>query len=292
MAVRVRYYTDPACIWSWGTEPKLRRLMWEFGDELEFAWVMGGLAREYGPGYRDPESGIGTKHGCFPDLVEHWLDATDEGGMPCDPRLWTQNPIASTYPACQAVEAAREQGEDAGYRYLRRVREGLVCERRKLDGAAALIAEAGPAGLDVERFTVDLSSHAIVERFGTDLEEVRDVPQDARDAGKVKGSVAGDRISFPSAVFLGERDERHAVWGWQPYASYREAALAAGAAAVNDRPAEPVEAIERFGRCATKEIEELSRRPRPLVEAELWKLTAEWKLRPVPVLIGTMWELA
>jgi hypothetical protein len=30
--------------------------------------------------------------------------------MPCDPRLWLINPISSTYPACQAVLAAREQG--------------------------------------------------------------------------------------------------------------------------------------------------------------------------------------
>jgi predicted DsbA family dithiol-disulfide isomerase len=58
MPVDVRYYTDPACTWSWGTEPKLRRLMWEFGDGLRFAWVMGGLARQYGPDYRDEESGV------------------------------------------------------------------------------------------------------------------------------------------------------------------------------------------------------------------------------------------
>jgi hypothetical protein len=34
MTVQVRYYTDPACPWSWAAEPALRRLMWEFEDEL------------------------------------------------------------------------------------------------------------------------------------------------------------------------------------------------------------------------------------------------------------------
>ena len=58
MPVEVRYYTDPACPWSWGFEPMLRRLIWEFGDQLGFVWVMGGLARKYGPDYRDEEGGI------------------------------------------------------------------------------------------------------------------------------------------------------------------------------------------------------------------------------------------
>jgi hypothetical protein len=59
MTVQVRYYTDPACPWSWAAEPALRRLMWEFEDELEFVWVMGGLARRYGRDYRDEEGRIG-----------------------------------------------------------------------------------------------------------------------------------------------------------------------------------------------------------------------------------------
>ena len=74
MTVEVRYYTDPACSWSWGTEPKLRRLIWEFGAELRFTWVMGGLARQYGPDYRDREAGIGAGADCFADLMAHWLD--------------------------------------------------------------------------------------------------------------------------------------------------------------------------------------------------------------------------
>src|SRR5512132_2400554 len=120
MPVEVRYYTDPACPWSWGSEPKLRRLMWEFGDGLRFTWVMGGLARSY-------ESGDYWRQ-----TIE-WLDVAAESGMPLDARVWSQNPIASTYPACQALKAAAEQGSDAAYRYLRRLHEGLMTERKKLD---------------------------------------------------------------------------------------------------------------------------------------------------------------
>jgi predicted DsbA family dithiol-disulfide isomerase len=80
--------------------------------------------------------------------------------MPCDPRLWTEAPISGTFPACVAVEAASEQGWEAGYRYLRRIREGLLCFRRKLDEPAALVAEAGPAGLDLAAFEAALDSTA------------------------------------------------------------------------------------------------------------------------------------
>jgi putative protein-disulfide isomerase len=291
MPVEVRYYTDPASPWSWGTEPKLRRLMWEFGDGLRFAWVMGGLAREYGPDYRDEEGGIGSGADWSADLMAHWLDVAAESGMPIDARLWSRNPIASTYPACQGVKAAMEQGPDAAYRYLRRLREGLMTERKKLDHAEALVGEAGSAGIDTERFRIDLTSHAITEAFAADLDEVRKPPDGAREADQVKRTERYDRVSFPSAVFDGPDASRRGVWGWQPYEAYREAALAVGAQVAEERRPEPLEAVERFGRCATGELEELSGKPSPVLQAELWSLARDWKLKPVAVLGGTLWEL-
>lgn len=292
MPLEVRYYTDPACSWSWGCEPQLRRLMWEFGDGLGFRWVMGGLARSYGAEYRDSEAQATGGRDCFDALMSNWLDVAAETGMPLDPRLWRQSPLASTYPACQAVKAATEQGPAAVYAYLRRAREAIFVERRKLDHAAALIAEAGSAGLDAARFEIDLGSHAITEAFATDLDEVRDVPEEARAAGGTGETEGRERISFPSAVFVAANGARHGVWGPQPYGRYREAALAAGAEpATAERPG-AIEAIERFGRCATRELEELTGMARPVLEAELWSLAKEWKLKPVPVLTGTLWELA
>jgi predicted DsbA family dithiol-disulfide isomerase len=38
MTVLVRFYTDPACPWSWAAEPALRRLIWAFEGELAFTW--------------------------------------------------------------------------------------------------------------------------------------------------------------------------------------------------------------------------------------------------------------
>jgi predicted DsbA family dithiol-disulfide isomerase len=282
MTVQVRFYTDPACPWSWAAEPALRRLIWEFDGELEYVWVMGGLARSY-------------ERANLLEVVSQWLEDAAAGGMPCDPRIWTQNPLESTYPACQAVKAATEQGWEAGSRYLRTLREGIMFERRKLDHADALIDAAGRSRIDRARFEVDLRSHAITEAFGADLEEVRDPPPEARQADAIHRSSKGrERISFPSALFIGKDSSRHGAWGNDSVdpSKMRAAALAAGAKPVNEGALEPLDAIQRFGRCATRELEVLADRPGPVIEAELWALARDWKLKPVPALTGTLWEAA
>jgi putative protein-disulfide isomerase len=262
MPVEARFFTDPACPWSWAIEPELQRLRWEFGDEIRLRPVMGGLARTYGA-----EDHAG--------LVTEWLEAAERSGMPVDPLLWQRNPISSSYPASQAVKAAAEQGPDAELRYLRRLREGILFERRRLDHADALVAEAGSAGLDVERFGIDLRSHAIVEAFAADLDETR----------------SDERIRLPSLVFAGEEGSHHGVYGPSAYDAYREAALAAGASPSREDRPEPLEAIERFGRLATRELEELTGKPRPVLEAELWSAAREWRLKPETRPAGTLWSL-
>jgi predicted DsbA family dithiol-disulfide isomerase len=89
--VRLTYYTDPACPWSWASEPALRRLQMEFGTELQITYVMAGMARELD----DPLQ-----------VLHDTLEAAAWSGMPVDPGIWRQWPPRSTYPASQVVKAA------------------------------------------------------------------------------------------------------------------------------------------------------------------------------------------
>jgi putative protein-disulfide isomerase len=278
MPLVARYYTDPACSASWAAEPALRKLMVEFGSDLPVTYVMGGLARGYSGDLRW--------------LLVEWLEAAERSRMPVDPLLWTESPIKSTYPACMAVKAAAEQAGDGGYAYLRTLREGLCCFRRKLDTTEALVEEARRAGLDVERFRIDLGSHATVEAFGADLEETRALPEEAHAAGGVrKAHGSGDRLVFPSVCFVSEGGDRHWVFGAESYQPWREAALAAGAKRVAGEPPGVLDALDRFGRMATVEVEAVCELPAPRAPAELWRLAAEWRLRPLRVLTGWLWEL-
>jgi len=262
MPVAVRYYTDPACAVSFGNEPVLRKLMVEFGAQLRFTYVMGGLARTY--------------EGAHDARVREWLDVSARSGMPIDPRLWLEGPIHSTYPACMAVKAAAEQSADGGYGYLRAIREGLLCFRRKLDSTEALVDVAREVGLDAARFRIDLESNAIVEAFGADLEATRE----------------REELVLPSASFQGDDGRAHWVLGPARYEDWRAAAVAAGAAPAGDARPSVEAALARFGRMSAAEVGAVCDLPGPRAAAELWRLTADWRARAVGVLAGWLFEPA
>jgi predicted DsbA family dithiol-disulfide isomerase len=257
VGVPVHYFTDPACPLSWGNEPDVRRLMVEFGDSLDWRLVMGGLARDY----KGHEKGA----------LVRWVEDAADIDMPIDPLLWKESPISSTYPACIAVKAAGEQGVEAQVRYLRVLREGLMCFRRKLDSLEPLVEEARRAGLDVERFRIDAGSHALVEAFGADLELTRAVPE---------GSPRDDRVPFPTL-----RIADRWFFGRHDYGDLAAAAEAAGAS----RAAAPISldaAFQRFERLTAKEVEVLCGLAGPLAWAELWRRATEWLVRPLRVGAG------
>jgi predicted DsbA family dithiol-disulfide isomerase len=242
------------CPWSWALEPALRKLIYQFGDGLGVTYVLGGMMRELD----DPSTHIRAA-----------LDASERSGMPVDPRLWLEAAPASSHPACIAVKAAAEQGEPGPY--LRRLREGFMCRRHKLDTGESLVAEARATdGLDAQRFTIDLSSHAMLEAFAADLE-----------------LVTAENVKLPTFEF----GDGHRLHGFVDYDSLRAAALAGGAELIAPTAPTVEEALRRFGRMATAEVAAVCELPGPRAPAELWRLASEWRVKPERVLGGELWTL-
>ena len=267
--VHVVYYTDPACPWSWALEPVLTRLRHELSDSLRVEFVMSGMRREL----EDPGQ-----------LAIQSLEASATSGMPVDARGWLIDPPRSSHPACIALLAVAEQGDPVPY--LRRLREGLFCRRRKLDNADALVAEALALGaVDIERFRIDLGSHALLERFGADLERAKAVDP----AHHAEGS---DRVKLPSLEFRGEDGVVHGVYGYSSYEELRAAAVAAGAPSQAPPPPTPHEALREFGSLATAEVAAVCRLPGPKAPLELWRLAADWVVKAEAAGGGELWSLA
>ena len=252
--VSATVYTDPFCPWSWAAEPLLRRLQVEFGAALRFTFVLVGLRRRIEP----PDASA---------LALDALDAAAESGMPADPRVFLRDPPTSTHPAGLAIAAVSEQGDPAPF--IRRLREAILLEGRRMDTAPALLdAARETGGLDLERLRLDFGSNAIVERFGADLER-------------------GRGVRTPAYELAGERIE-----GYGPYERVRAAALAAGAEPGADGFPGPEAALRRFGALATPELAAACDLPGPRAPAELWRLALEWRVRPRRVPGGELWEAA
>ena len=250
-AVSATVFTDPYCAWSWATEPQLRRLQVEFGAGLDFTFVIVGLKRTIEPG--DAAA-----------LAYDVAEASAESGMPADPRVFLRDPPASTHPAGLAIAAVSEQGDPGPF--IRRLREAILLERRRMDTAPALLdAARETGGLDLERLRVDFGSNAIVERFGADLERGR--------------GVTTPRVRFGDGEPV-------------PPERWRAAALAAGAEPAGDGFPGVEEALRRFGAMATPEVAAVCDLPGPRAPAELWRLALEWRVRPRRVVGGELWELA
>jgi hypothetical protein len=270
--------------------------MVQFGDTLSWTFVMGGLVRDSGSDAANADQVYGR-------MSREWLLAAEASDMPLDPLLWAESPIASSYPACMAVKAAQEQTVDGGYRYLRRLREGLMCERRKLDHVEALVEEARAVGLDVERFRLGLRSHGITEAFAADLELSAALAESSASAPVGPCSRGHGGVPLPSLVFLpkaapatagggedAEQATERAMFGLALYEEYRDAALAAGAEPVQSGPLSVEDAVARFGRLSVREAEVICELPGPRAGAELYRLAEQWKLRERRVLMGRLFE--
>jgi protein-disulfide isomerase-like protein with CxxC motif len=279
--VSISYVTDPFCPWSWGIEPSWRRLQSQFGDQVAITYVISGM----GGGQPDPRE---------------WLEAAAATGMPVDPRGIMAEPPASTNPAGLAVKAVAEQADPGPF--LRRLREAIFLERRRLDRGDALLEvarETRPA-LDVDTLRIAFGSHGPVEALGADFERAAGSPRpalwiggegasgaavarpDAPGAAEARPDAPGAATASPAVATV--------LDGRAPYAEWRAALVAAGAEP-RDGALGVEDALRRFGACTTAEIAALCDLPGPRAPAELWRLALEWRVRPRPVLGGELWEL-
>lgn len=266
--VSATYFTDPYCPWSWAVEPHLRRLEVEFDGQVPVTSVIVGLAARFGDTRR---------------LAIDCVAASEASGMPIDPRIYLEDPPASSHPAGLAVAAVAEQGDPAPF--LRRLREAILLERRRMDNGPALLDLAREVGgLDLDRLRIDFGSNAIVEAFGAQLERGRVVAASHHEPGT-------QRVMTPSIEFRAADGTVHGAYGYGRWEAWRDAALSAGAEAAPRRP-DPEAALRRSGTLATAEVAAACDMAGPRAPAELWRLALEWRVTPRRVAGGELWRAA
>ncbi len=237
----VTEYTDPISVWCWGCEPAIRRIECRYPDAVDLRYVMGGLFEDFAPmrEYWTRMSGGRWKEAVLTFLTavggQHRMPMNVEGMME------TMDDFRSTWPACVAVKAADRQGDAAGWRYLRRLREAGLVEGRPIHRREVQIAAAGDAGLDLDRFVDALEHGSADTAFREDLAVCR--------AQKVQGFPTFD-VQFGLATIRLE--------GYQPWESFDQTlrtlnpALAPRAIASDGEAV--VDLLTYYRRCATREV--------------------------------------
>jgi predicted DsbA family dithiol-disulfide isomerase len=193
-------------------EPQWRRVRSEFGDRMRWRYRMGGMIADWSS-YSDPLNDVSVPAQMGP----RWMEVGRTVGVPIDPSIWEEDPPASSYPACVAVKAAERQGREQGERYLRRVREAVMCGRRNIARREVLVEVAreleresrdDAISFDAEALVRDIDSGAALELFRDDLRDAS-----YRQIGR-----------FPTMIFRApESGEGVMVVGYRPYTLLRAA---------------------------------------------------------------------
>lgn len=200
--VQVFYFTDPCCPWCWASEPKIRRMMEEYGERIRLVYKMGGFMEKW-TGFQVGDQPIRKPI----QMAPYWIEISRRTGVPMDERIWKSNPPLSSYPACIAFKAAEMQGARLALRYLRRLREAVFLEQKNTAEEAVLFRLAKQAGLKIDRFRRDFKEGPAESAFRQDLEESREQ----------------FILGFPTLFFRGGGGREAKLYGYREYESYRRA---------------------------------------------------------------------
>lgn len=147
----VVYVHDPMCSWCWAFHPQFDRLQQALPENIGVMRLLGGLA----PDSDEPMPEAMCRH-----LKEVWQTIRRTvPGTEFNFEFWDNcTPRRSTYPACRAVIAARNQGQDRDQAMTQAIQQAYYLDARNPSDDSVLIEIAANLGLDVQQFSEDLNS--------------------------------------------------------------------------------------------------------------------------------------
>lgn len=159
------YILDPMCSWCWGFRPVLAAVLRELPAGLSVRYVMGGLA---------PDSDETMSVAMRARLERAWRAVEARTGARFNHEFWTRcEPRRSTWPACRAVIAAGLQDAARAPEMIQSIQEAYYLQARNPSDTTTLVELAGEMALDVERFSIDLSSSRVAKLLQADFSLVQ-----------------------------------------------------------------------------------------------------------------------
>ena len=166
MVTTLLYIHDPMCSWCYAFVSSLTALQKELPDFIKIKKIVGGLA---------PDT---TKP--MPVELQKKIQLTwcrIEQIIPTvhfNYDFWIINtPVRSTYPACRAVLAAKQQGAGFEDKMIDAIQTAYYQEAKNPSLQSTLLECALEIGLDVDRFTNDLTSDETEQELQHEISTAR-----------------------------------------------------------------------------------------------------------------------
>lgn len=195
--IKVDFYTDPLCCWSWAFEKPWRQLLANYGDRISYRYVMGGMIRDW-DSYNDAMNSVTRPLQMGPV----WMHASEVTQVKMRYDIWHLDPPSSSYPACIAVKTAGLQSDEAGDTYLFEIRRSLMEEAANISKPDVLLSIAEKTEcIDTERFRQDWKEGKGRNALREDLKKVK----------------FHEISRFPSLTFTGPSGKGIMIVGYRPF---------------------------------------------------------------------------
>ena len=166
--MKLYYVHDPMCSWCWAFRPILLEVKNHLPQDIKFVSLLGGLARD-----SDEPMPEETRH----YVIDNWLRIQEQvPDTQFNYDFWEVcKPRRSTYPACRAVIAARQQGEAYGDAMTYAIQQAYYLQARNPSDNETLIKLAEEIGLEKNQFSEDLISKYINTKLIEEIKTAREL---------------------------------------------------------------------------------------------------------------------
>ena len=166
MSKKLIYVHDPMCSWCFGFSKVYQQLAEQLPENVALIRLLGGLA---------PDTDEIMPESTRQMVQQNWRRIEQHiPGVEFNYDFWTKcQPRRTTYPACRAVIAAREQGDEYDISMTRQIQQAYYWQARNPSDNETLIELAGEIGLDQERFSAQLVAEHTQQRLLDEIANTR-----------------------------------------------------------------------------------------------------------------------
>ena len=156
------YIYDPMCSWCWGFSHTWDKVKKSLPSSINIQYILGGLA---------PDSSEVMPNEMREYIQMNWHKIEQKiPGVSFNFTFWDScTPRRSTYPACRAVIAVKNQNLALEQNIIQLIQQAYYLDAKNPSEDEVLISLAKTLDLDIKQFTQDLNSESTQQLLSDDI---------------------------------------------------------------------------------------------------------------------------